>query len=225
MTKGIFIPLETSEDKIEAIKGALESQDVPFTEIGEAKSNIKLLPRLANGQISTVFVANGRNYTFINPKDGIGIARYTTMSQLLIPFMNGKRSYEEIQKYWFDVVPEVMGVQVEDNPTNALRKCQHIIAQRIYAFTDAMGDISKERYDISMFICAVFIIRDGEDLRRYSFSEAESKIEDWIEEGYNPHDFFGIASSLSNTFRAEFEARKEAAKRQMELSMSLGNTE
>lgn len=224
MTKGIFIPIDGQESQVEAIKTALGESGLTFTELQPSTPQIKRLPRLANGQISSVFVANGTKYTFVNPKDGIGIARYTTMAQLLIPFMNGKRSFEEIQRYWLNAANEMWAIQPGSDPLKALKSAQHLFTRKIYSFVDAMGDISKERYDLSMFICAVFIIREGEDMRRYNFAEAESKIEDWIEEGYTPEDFFGIASDLSNTFKSEFEAKKEAVRSQLELAKMFGNT-
>lgn len=199
MTKGIFIPIG-NDDELAALRDTLTEVDVPFTEINAEKGNIKPLPVQANGKLSPVFIANGKTYTIISPDQGIGIERWTWLTTFLIPFWYGHRDFASIHKYWEDSIGEVF-------KTTTLRDAQILHLNKAKAFMDSLVDIDEQRYDVAMYICSLFIVCEGEDLRYFTKTDADRKIEDWKIEGYNAKDFFLIASYLQTEFRAEYEAR------------------
>ena len=59
--------------------------------------------------------------------------------------------------------------------------------------------ISEEKYEISAYLCTLFIVSKDEDITRWSKSEATTKIDDWRE--YRPFDFFLLAMNLKKELR------------------------
>ena len=51
-----------------------------------------------------------------------------------------------------------------------------------------------------MWLCSIFIIQAGEDVRTWDSSFADSKIMDWIKEGFSVEDFFTLAQTISIEF-------------------------
>lgn len=211
--KGIFIPIKGNE--AEKYTKLLEQSNISYTVVGECTTRVKTLPRLPNGQINPVFMANGNTYTILSIEQGVGIERYTQLTKFLIPFWSGRRSFKEIQQYWLDAINECY--QTKDH-----KDAKHLFMNKAKGFIDSLSDISEARHDLAMYICAILIVKEGEDLRYYNMNEAEAKIDDWIKEGYSPHDFFGIASGLSREFREEYEARETSLEKQLRLRESLG---
>jgi len=51
-----------------------------------------------------------------------------------------------------------------------------------------------------MYICALFIVEENEDLTVWDEQLANKKIENWNKEGYDVNNFFRIAANLVNGY-------------------------
>ena len=51
---------------------------------------------------------------------------------------------------------------------------------------------------MAYYLCTLFFIKEGEDLKEWSFELADAKINDWIKENINALDFFSIARVFSD---------------------------
>ena len=67
-------------------------------------------------------------------------------------------------------------------------------------FVDAIKGNTKDskfcdlrRLPKAYYLCTLFIIKEGEDLKAWSPKLAHEKIDDWIKENLNPFDFFSLA--------------------------------
>jgi hypothetical protein len=61
-----------------------------------------------------------------------------------------------------------------------------------------------------LWICTCFIVKEGTDLKRWDEGEARSSIQDWIEEGYDIRDFFGLARDFVSNFMGDSRNNSES---------------
>jgi hypothetical protein len=66
---------------------------------------------------------------------------------------------------------------------------------------DGIAEKVEERTHPAMLLCSLFIVTKDENIARWDQQEAEAKIQDWMEAGYDVKDFFQLAASLVTDFR------------------------
>jgi len=134
------------------------------------------------------FMANGHKYIIT---DKISIRRYAEY-QKLMPKLTYGLGFEEIFKSL-------------KSAYNALNTKEGKVADAAVIIHNIMNGVSKveeaSRVHPALKMAALFINREGEDLKIYDEELIEKKIEDWTEEGYNVSDFFTLALSSINGFR------------------------
>jgi len=60
-----------------------------------------------------------------------------------------------------------------------------------------------------LYLCALFINREDEDVTKVDEQLMNEKVNDWAEEGYDIADFFTLARLLSNAFTPDLESDSE----------------
>ena len=97
------------------------------------------------------------------------------------------------------------------------------LAKAGYITIEAENNIVKAqegqiRYDATMMISTIFLLREDEDVKEFSTEMSNEKIQDWLEEGFSYTDFFSLVASILPHFFATFErisrSISEAALRQ-----------
>jgi hypothetical protein len=163
--------------------------------------------RNSKGAFVAKFTANGNKYTIRSAEDAITLARY--------------QQYEVFNfNFRFDSTPENIAAVLADSSSllNNILAGRETKRNAVHAIT-AMQDILEKyrtpsvlgmgRMRYIMLICSLFITTEGEDITKFSQSEADIKIQDWIAEGYGIADFFHLAmrflDGLSNALQSDTE--------------------
>jgi hypothetical protein len=146
---------------------------------------IKPLPRDAAGKLKRTFKANGKAYHIRSAEEGIGINRLSLLYKMSATAGYGV-SIRDQQKNWKkvgDLIQNWMRGKNNMEDVFALVKAQY----------EGIATEANREYPMTMYLCSLFIVREGEDLTTWSEAEADEKIEDWNAEGYNERDFFRCA--------------------------------
>lgn len=169
----------------------------------------KRIPRNEDGTKKETFVANGNTYRWLDPAD-IGIKRWTELSNYMDVLYSGFDSYAAIVQYLTTTNKEVVKLEGVEAALYTIK--------RNNAYLDNIVRNSQDRTHLSMHICACICLRQGDDIRHYSYDRGEQYVQDWIAEGYSHTDFFGLAGSLSSDFKDYYQA---AQSRMEKLSQQL----
>lgn len=175
---------------------------------------IKNLPRDPNGNISyEPFDANGHRYFFIRPDDPKGIEKWTEYEKLKIVVGTG-RTFENIVRGY----QELQNLLGSDKPFAEIRTEAILLVD---SYKKAVLDMSKERFDKSLYLCTIFIYRDGDDPHKWDMNRAEQYITDWKEERLNEQDFFLHSLVLIHAFSSTLQRLSEEAKVQAERLLAV----
>lgn len=134
------------------------------------------------------FEANGNKYTIL---ESIPLSRYKQFQKLSVKLAYGM-SIQEIIKNC------VKGFQLLNQP-----KPEPVAAGIIlHNIANGARDIEDEgRHDPALMICALIIVREGEDIGVYDEQLCIDKVNDWAKEGYEPNGFFHLALVSSGVFK------------------------
>lgn len=172
---------------------------------------LKDLPRNERGELIRKFMASGVEYTIKTPSDVLTPARYTEFNRLSM--MSGiGLDFNQLIEHLKDLEARVYDVDIKDQTT----KTGAIL--KINAIRNAVLDKSKDRYDLMLMLCTIFIVESNEDLRGFSHEQAIEKIDNWNNEGYKVHDFLSLAVSSIPQFQNVYN---EAQKASLNLDISL----
>lgn len=146
----------------------------------------------ANGNYERTFKANGVEYFILSPEDGIGVFRYGKLSQLStgVHFTGGLGDQVNNWARVVGMLNEFSRGQNNLDEIFALCRSQ----------AEGIKEASKEVFDISLWLCSLFVVRKDEDLSKWITAEQEQKINDWNTEGIHELDFFALARLGVNAF-------------------------
>jgi len=168
---------------------------------------IKRLPRRDDGSIKSTFEANDVKYTIRTADEGISISRfneYQKFAGMLGYNATFQKMYENNQK----AIKLANGVVSGDNTFTDL-------VLHLNAINEGVLQASEERNSIALYICTLFIVREGEDLTTWSMELAKDKIDDWNREGYHAEDFFFLALSSVVGFKSAYNELIDRLKERM----------
>jgi len=157
---------------------------------------LKPLPVDERGRV-TDFVANGIKYLVRQPGEPLGIARWGIFEDLSISLGLG-RSFKDIVAD----LDQIEKLIAEDGEFWKQRRDAILL---LNSLKRAILEKSEERFSIAFYICTLFIVREGEDLKAWDETTANDKIKDWTKEGYFAEDFFFFALRGVEGFKKEFE--------------------
>lgn len=148
-------------------------------------NQIKKLPRDKDGNLLKRFKANGNNYVINDISEGLSIERFTTWQKFTLTVGFGldfQTMYTNIAK----------AQQMVDKLVVEKRGLTEL-TMHLEAMKSSFTEDSDSRYDVTMYLCSIFINREDEDLTEWSTSLADEKIADWNAEGYDYQDFLVFA--------------------------------
>lgn len=145
----------------------------------------KPLPRNPNGGFEETFVANGNKYR-IMPSGDLPLGRYKYYGPLSAAVGFGA-SFSDLYSKVDDLARAL--------DRAATGKGSFVEAAAIaHNLRLQLSNAAKEdRMDPAIELCAVFVLREGENPYDYDEVIAKEKINDWRKEGYQATDFFLLA--------------------------------
>jgi len=153
------------------------------------KGGAKGLPRDPNnGNILNVFTAGEKKFYILTPDDGFPVSRWTHYAKFNTMFMaaadmtNAYARRQKMDQMFEDLALQRNGVKLSD-----------IIVANRSEMKEIQG-VSEARFETGLYMATLFIVAEGEDVTKWSFAEAEEKIQAWADEGYGAQDFFVLAA-------------------------------
>lgn len=152
--------------------------------IGEPKSLFE------DGKIKTEFEANGNKYAILPMQKVFNFGRQLAYQNFDLAFALNQTPQEIadrfIKLYENQIrLMQATGTDWVKYQDENLRDCLNSV--------DSMKGEYTKRLPAAYYVCTLFIIKEGEDLREWSWEDAWDKIEDWTAENLNPWDFFTLA--------------------------------
>lgn len=161
-------------------------------------TELKNLPRDEAGGFKRNFTANGKNYTIRTRAEGIGIYRVSQFLKMELLVGAGMDQPA--------LVASLKDIQAEINKFGNGKGDFLETALKMKALIDQIYAINKSRFAINFFFCSLFIVRDNEDLTKWTLEDQEEKISDWNTE-YNEHDFLALGESMLTSFAETLRER------------------
>lgn len=159
--------------------------------IGVPKTLIK------DGVFQTNFTANGTKYTVCAPSEVFNFERQIAYQQIetaLALNQTPQQIASAFAKLYSNQI-RLMGntgaewARLQDEN---LRDCLNYV-DAIKGDTKDSRFANLKRVPKALYLCTLFIVKEGEDLSTWSPKLAHEKIDDWIQENLNPFDFFSLA--------------------------------
>lgn len=145
------------------------------------------------GQYERTFKANGHNYTILSPEESLPPHRFTQY-QKFASLVGFDLDFNNL----FTKINEIQDIVLADEQAALIKKKTLL---QVQAILEGMKSTSKQRYTTIFYICALFIIRDGEDMSKFVMKEAEQKIDDWNKAEIPANDFLELALSGVQGFK------------------------
>lgn len=145
------------------------------------------------------FYANGTKY-YIRPIEEIWtVERMTAYQNINTIFALAKTPLEIVEAFqkYKKIIIDMMTVETKAKATDKL-------IQHTYNMIDSVYN-NVNRYPQALYICSLFVIRENEDVSKWSFELADEKINDWAMENYNMSDFLALALAHSKECRTILE--------------------
>ena len=171
----------------------------------EKQPIFKKLPRDGNGNIVS-FKGEKYNYRVFRPGEPIGIVRLSVYNKTNLAFSIGQTP--QMMKAVDD---EIVRIAVSAAPEKD--KLQEIVALAL-SRQRAILEKSRLRYDLALYHCTVFVVREGDDPAEWNEEMATSYLEDWRQIDENELFFFAQSISLGlNQLLKDVQAKaqKQAA--------------
>ena len=137
------------------------------------------------------FTANGTNYKILPIDEVFTVERMTAYQNINLMFSLASTPVEihkAIQRYK-DIIIRMCSVETKVKATDEL-------IRHTYNLLDSFQN-NTNRFPQGLYICTLFIIRENENISKWSFDLADEKINDWAAEGLNMVDFLGLAIAHS----------------------------
>jgi len=189
----------TKEEQAEVAKSLLDPAAKALLEV-YGQFGQKLLDE-KTGRITQKFTANGNTYYVLPPQVGLPPLRYSILQKMLIasvmnaPLSQIRQSYRNIR----DLINTL---------TTKAPKLAELV-EEIANNERLIMEVGNRNWASVFYTCALFIVREGEDITDFSDQLAESKIEDWNAAGLRGEDFFLSltlwVSSTSDMLKAKLD--------------------
>lgn len=174
---------------------------------------LRLLPREPGNpnKFMQQFKTDVHTYQIIGDA-GLGFERYTLFQKLSLKRGFGRdfaQIYEALEKIKLGIAGET---------TVARLRADSIVS--ITALQDSVADFGNEQFDAALWLCTLFVLREGEDVASYSETVAEEKIKDWAAYGYSELDFFFLSGNMvpnyGNLFKLAISQNEKAREKLMD---------
>jgi hypothetical protein len=149
----------------------------------------------SNGSFPSNFIANGVKYKVMSPQDVFNIDKQTIYYSIKMAFDLNKTSMEVYKSFVAqkNLIFNLFGCKDADRV-----KVTEELVKLSMNNVESIKSRLVQRFAPALFLCTIFIVREGEDLsKQWTFEYAKEKIDDWLEENYKPVDFFSLALGSS----------------------------
>lgn len=153
----------------------------------------KSLPRKKTGGFAPFFDANKKKYKIRSVAEGIPPLRWAAYEKLSTMF-----GYDATYQKLTDNL--LKGKKLINEIFLAKGECNHSIIDVLQHYDSVLSGMigfTNSRVSKGLYLCTVFIVREGEDIKEWDKDLAEEKIDDWIEEGFDVADFFTLAAHFT----------------------------
>lgn len=171
---------------------------------------MKRLPRDEQGNFARAFSANGRKYIILTQEEGVGIKRYSTllsMSATVTFEMNAATLVMNLNK-----ILEMLWSMMQGR-----NKLADLVAH-VKSMIDGIQRTSRREYQSVFWTCCLFIVREGEDMKKFVEADQREKIDDWAEEGYHEEEFYELVKKKLVEFSTPSSENKRKAGNGVPLS-------
>jgi hypothetical protein len=148
---------------------------------------LKDLPRDKDGEISRYFTANGNMYKICSVEEVLSPWRYTEFERMSIMAGFGMN---------FDILytrlKDLEGKIYEIDEAKQQSKTPAIML--INAIQNGIVKTGELRWEQTAYFATLFIVKENEDLTKWTIEEAGDKINDWNTEGFKLTDFFFLTA-------------------------------
>ncbi len=145
-----------------------------------------------NKLISKVIKANGHNYIVLNERQSFTVDRFKTHLMLEQMFAHAK-SLEHI----------VQDAKTSRDLANKVWRGDAYfttLATHLEGIAKNYFEDNLYRDHISLYLCSLFIVREGSDLTNWDIDEVSEWIKDWVKEGLYAPDFFTLAIMFTPSY-------------------------
>ena len=156
---------------------------------------LKNLPRNEKGELLRTFRANKNDYLIRSPDEAFSIIRLNEFQKWSL-IVQSQHDPQGQYNVWNKAV------KLADKAANGIGFSE--LSAFLFSQRENVLKLSSRKYDASLYLCTLFIVRPDEDLTKWSQEDAEQKISDWNEAGYSPFDFFQLAASSAPELTAMY---------------------
>lgn len=154
----------------------------------------KPISLIENGHLKTEFVANGNKYVIMNPDQVFNIGRQTAYHNIQTAFALNQTPTEIKQRFQRNLNNIMRLMEAKGGDWSKLMET--FLRDALNNLDSFKGELTS-RYPMAFYLCTLFFIKEGEDLKTWDFKLADDKINDWVEANINALDFFSIARLFS----------------------------
>ena len=140
----------------------------------------------ATGQYQRHFMANGNRYTILDAGEPICLTRQNMIRKMcaLIGFDLSLPSMRQ----------DLEAMKADIDRFHATKTGIFDLTIKVGSMLDRVTNLGEAKdWTPSLWACAGFIIREGEDISKYDQTQAEEKIKDWDVSNLFLYDFFFLA--------------------------------
>lgn len=206
MTKSEKILSQFSDSDRKKVEQLLELERKNWVKELKPKADafgLKRLPREAddpNSPFLKQFKTDKHTY-YILGEEGVGFERYTTFQ---------KRSLQRgFGRDFQSLFSELDAIKMDIAGNSNIGKMRSNAILNITGLQDAVADFGSDQFDAALWLCTLFILREGEKISEYSEKVAEEKIKDWAAYGYSELDFFLLSGSMVIGYGQAFQNATE----------------
>jgi hypothetical protein len=167
-----------------------------FDEVAKLYGIINQPKRLVkDGEFQKEFTANGNRYVVCAPEMAFNFDKQLAYKNLDIALGLCQTVSEIAQRFvdsW-ETMTRLMGAKGKDHD-----KLMADLHRQGMNNVDSLKKNMEYYYPQALYICTMFILKEGEDLAApWTYETQKEKIKDWAQENYSFYDFFCLAVILS----------------------------
>ena len=149
---------------------------------------------IVDGKLVKDFEANGTKYVICAPDKVFNIGRQTAYYNINTAFALNQTPTEIKQRFQRNLNNIMRLMKAKDGDWSKLM--EKFLRDALNNLDSFKGELTS-RYPMAFYLCTLFFIKEGEDLKTWDFKLADDKINDWVEANINALDFFSIARLFS----------------------------
>lgn len=143
-----------------------------------------------DGSFLTSFMANGYRYQIMMPEEIFNIGRQTAYNNIKLAF-DACQTVTEIKQRFVDIKHCYLGLVHAEGQEKA--RLTDLLLKTIWNAEDSFKGEFTSKYPAALYLCTLFVIKEDEDLSKWSWDLANQKINDWDIENISCYDFFLLA--------------------------------